>query len=99
MEIQSAKVDGGVNPIVEKLPFALQEKSLSVGSDYKLRHNAPFPPFDAFVEFSSQQARIINDPSFSFTSHADAPPKLTSWKQHKQKEISVHKTDVTYCLL
>ncbi len=111
MELQSAKADGdlpglavldtarGVNPVVEKLPFGLQDRWLSVGSDYKLKYNVPFPPFDVFVEFVSQQARIRNDPSFSFTSRVDTPTKLTSWKQLKQKEISVHKTDVTYCLL
>lgn len=104
MELQSAKADGdlpelvvidtarGVNPVVEKLPFRLQDRWLSVGSDYKLKYYFPFTPFDVFVEFISQQARIRNDPSFSFTSYVDTPTKLTSWKQ---KEISVHKTDVS----
>ncbi len=66
-----------------------------MGSDYKLKYNVPFPPFDVFVEFIRQQARIRNDTSFSFTSCVDAPTKLTSWKQIKQKEILVHKTDVS----
>lgn len=107
MELQSAKADGdlpglavldtarGINPIVLKLPFGLQDRWLSVGSDYKLKHNVPFPPFDVFVNFVSQQARIRNDPSFSFTSWVNAPTKQTSWRQSKPKEISVHKTEVS----
>lgn len=108
MELEAAKADGdlpglyyldtarGINPLVQKLPFSLQEKWLSLGSSYKLRHNIPFPPFEVFVDFIKEQATIRNDPSFRFTTQADVVPKAdkTPWRSTRQKEISVHKTDV-----
>lgn len=62
MELQSAKEEGdltglaffdtarGINPIVQKLPFSIQEKWLSFGSSYKQQQCVPFPPFYEFVE-------------------------------------------------
>ncbi len=79
MEIQAAKQDGylmglsyldtsrGVNPIIQKLPFSLQEKWLTVGSKYKEDYRVYFPPFKFLVDFVSRQAKIRNDPSFSLT--------------------------------
>lgn len=107
-ELEAAKIDGdlpglqyldtsqGINPLVQKLPFNLQEKWLSLGSSYKLQYQVSFPPFEVFVDFVRQQAITRNDPSFKFTGQADVPLKgdKTSWKLSKQKEISVHKTDV-----
>ncbi len=77
MEIQAAKQDGylmglsyldtsrGVNPIIQKLPFSLQEKWLTVGSKYKEDYRVSFPPFNFLVDFVSRQAKIRNYPSFS----------------------------------
>ena len=65
----------GLNPIVEKLPFNLQEKWISQGSDYKLRYNAQFPPFTFFADFVSREAYIRNDPSFTLFSSAATPAK------------------------
>lgn len=56
----------GVNPIVQKLPYNLQEKWVTLGSRYKQTHNVPFPPFSVFVDYIAQQAKIRNDPSFDF---------------------------------
>ncbi len=79
MEIQAAKQDGylmglsyldtssGVNPIIQKLPFSLQEKWLTVGSKYKEDYRVSFPPFKFLVDFVSRQAKIRDDPSFSLT--------------------------------
>lgn len=108
MELEAAKADGdlpglqyldtsrGINPLVQKLPFNLQDKWLSLGSSYKLQYQVSFPPFEVFVDFVRQQAVTRNDPSFKFTGQADAPLKgdKTTWKLNRQKEISVHKTDV-----
>ena len=87
----------GVNPIVRKLPFNLQEKWVSVGASYKRKYCVAYPPFACFVDFVSQEASIRNDPSFDFISHPDTAPrieKMTVWKPHKNREVSVHKTEV-----
>lgn len=108
MELEAAKADGdlpslqyldtarGIYPLVQKLPFNLQEKWLSLGSSYKFQFQVSFPPFGVFVNFIRQQAITRNDPSFKFTGQADAFPKgdKPAWKLSRQKEISVHKADV-----
>ncbi len=100
MELQSAKAERdlpglafldtarGVNPIVQKLPFRLQEKWASVGSGYKRRNHVPYPPFAYFVDFVSQEASIGSDPSFNFVSHIDLNPKMekTAWKPSKHEK-------------
>ena len=60
LELEVAKQDGylqglsyldtarGINPIVEKLPYGLQEKWMTQGSYYKQEHRVPFPPFSVF---------------------------------------------------
>ncbi|KAK2838870.1 hypothetical protein Q7C36_013684 [Tachysurus vachellii] len=82
LELQLAKAEGyspglvfldtahGVNPIVEKLPYFLQERWISHASKYKVDYDATFPPFSTFSTFVREQARIRNDPSFSFLSAA-----------------------------
>lgn len=110
MELEAAKVDGdlpglqyldtarGINPLVQKLPFNLQEKWLSLGSSYKLQYHVSFPPFEVFADFVRQQAITRNDPSFKFTGQVDAPLKgdKPAWRLNRQREISVHKTDVLH---
>lgn len=63
LELQLAKAEGyspglafldtacGVNPIVEKLPYSLQERWISHASKYKVDFNATFPPFSTFSNF------------------------------------------------
>lgn len=63
MELQSARAEGdlpglsfldtarGVNPIVQELPFRLQEKWASVGASYKWKKCVPCRPFAYFVDF------------------------------------------------
>ncbi|XP_073499054.1 uncharacterized protein [Phyllobates terribilis] len=102
MEVQVAKCEDdlqglayldtakGVNPIVQKLPYNLQERWLTHSSTYKYQHNVPFPPFSAFVDFVCQQARIRNDPSFVFVmSYATPSPAANLRKE----SVAVHKTD------
>lgn len=109
MEIELAKAEGylpglsyldtarGINPIVQKLPFNLQEKWLSHGSSYKERYGVSFPPFEVLVDFISQQARIRNDPGFNFSSQTYSLHKAekTSWKSSKSREVSVNKINVS----
>ncbi|XP_055071017.2 uncharacterized protein [Misgurnus anguillicaudatus] len=104
-ELQAAKQDGylpgltyldtarGINPIVEKLPYFLQEKWLSHGMKYKEQYNATFPPFWYFVNFVCYEAKARNDPSFMTA----GPPKSEKFlsKQAQRMPISVHKIDVS----
>lgn len=109
MEMQCAKAEGdllglsfldtarGVNPIIQKLPYNLQEKWITVGTNYKRQNGVTYPPFSVFVDFVTQEANARNDPSFQFGPQADSPPKPDKlpWTPNRQKEISVHKTDVS----
>ncbi|KAM9316433.1 LOW QUALITY PROTEIN: uncharacterized protein PAF06_007453 [Gastrophryne carolinensis] len=56
----------GVNPIVVKLPYSLQEKWATSVSRYKRAHDVTFPPFIHFCRFIDEQAQIRNDPSLDF---------------------------------
>ncbi|KAK3101561.1 hypothetical protein FSP39_004496 [Pinctada imbricata] len=54
----------GVNLIVAKLPYQLQEKWTTEASRYKEEHDTAFPPFHVFASFLEKMARRKNDPSF-----------------------------------
>lgn len=56
----------GVNLIVNKLPYQLQEKWTNEASRYKEQHNLAFPPFHFFASFLERMARVKND-HLSFT--------------------------------
>lgn len=105
MEIQGAKEEGfltgltyldtarGIGPIIEKLPYGIQEKWLTVGSRFKEEYKGLFPPFDYFTSFICNEARRRNDPSFMFSRSTErtheVPPRSFGSK------ISVHKTDIS----
>lgn len=75
LEVESAKAGGhlpglayldtarGVNPIVEKLPYGLQERWISQGSKYKDEHHVSFPPFRFFVKFICSQVSCFPHPA------------------------------------
>ncbi|XP_039534522.1 uncharacterized protein LOC120483523 [Pimephales promelas] len=109
MEIQGAKEDGyltglsyldtsrGIAPIVEKLPYGLQDKWVTSGSWYKENNHGHFPPFEFFCNFLCSEAKKRNDPSFMYQSSATTPmkPDRSIVKSfHSNKLISVHKTDL-----
>lgn len=108
-EIQAAMQDGdlmglsyldtpwGVNPIIQKLPFSLQEKWLTVGSKYKEDYRVSFPPFKFLVGFVCQQAKMCNDPSFSLTSiHEESQrPNKQLNKPTFPTAVATHKTRVS----
>lgn len=76
MEIKGAKEDGcltglsyldtsrGIGPIVDKLPFGLQDKWVSTGSWYKEKNHGHFPPFEYFCNFVCHEAKKRKNPSF-----------------------------------
>ncbi|KAJ8364812.1 hypothetical protein SKAU_G00136430 [Synaphobranchus kaupii] len=109
-EIQGAKEDGyltglayldtsrGIGPIVEKLPYQLQEKWLTSGTRHKEQTGGRFPPFHYFCNFVSQEAKRRNDPSFMYQSCTTTATKQDqhSWKNaNANKPILVNKTDVS----
>ncbi|XP_040908610.1 uncharacterized protein LOC121191510 [Toxotes jaculatrix] len=108
LELECAKEDGslpglayldtarGVKQIVEKLPFNLQEKWASVGSQYKEDHGVAFPPFFVFSKFVQKQARIKNDPSFTMSAtNSQVPSRSEKPSQFSRKaSVMVHKTDI-----
>lgn len=105
-ELQAAKQDGylpgltyldnarGINPIVEKLPYFLQEKWLSHSMKYKEQYNASFPPFWYFVSFVCYDAKTRNDPSFTIAGPLKGE-KFLSKQTHQRMPISIHKFDVS----
>lgn len=85
----------GVNPIVENLPYGLQEKWIATGTKYKEEHKVAFPSFNIFSKFVRQQAKIRNDPSFAIMPPANASfKKEKSFKSNNRQVINVHKTDI-----
>ncbi|XP_072898117.1 uncharacterized protein [Hemitrygon akajei] len=109
MEIQGAKEDGhsaglvyldtptGIRQLVDKLPFGLQDRWLSVASDYKEEHKGQFPPFEYFTRFVCKEAKKRNDPSLigpgSSTIYTK-PDKSTSNNSNITKPVSALKTEV-----
>lgn len=82
----------GINPIVEKLPYGLQEKWINAGSQYKDQYKVAFPPFAFFSQFVRNHARTRNDPSFTFSSCGQPQPTKKELKSRTQ--VSVRKTEV-----
>lgn len=59
-----------VNPIIEKLPFNLQERWITHGAKFKEDYHVSFPPFGFFVRFICDQARIRKIPVFRYVCSA-----------------------------
>lgn len=110
LEIDSVKSEGyipgllyldtarGIHPIVEKLPFGLQEKWMTHRTRYKQEHFVSFPPFSVFAAFIRNEASMRNDPSF----RSSAPQTLVSSKadhylgrrNRTRAPVSVNRTEV-----
>ncbi|XP_073714235.1 uncharacterized protein [Misgurnus anguillicaudatus] len=88
----------GINPILEKLPYSIQEQWISKGSRYKREHCVAYPPFSVFVDFVCEQAEMRNDPSFFLSTSSTA--FFRGEKQHPSKiwkpnaPFSVNRTEV-----
>ncbi|GAA6111701.1 uncharacterized protein LOC125145101 [Tachysurus ichikawai] len=106
MEIQGAKEDGyltglsyldtsrGIAPLVDKLPYGLQDKWVTSGSCYKEQNYGRFPPFEYFCNFVCFEARNRNDPMHQSSATTTAKPDRTIVKSFQtNKAITVHKTD------
>ncbi|XP_075431502.1 uncharacterized protein LOC142468808 [Ascaphus truei] len=90
----------GVRPILEKLPYNLQERWISQGSKYKREKQVAFPPFSFFLSFIREEARTRNDPSFILgeqTIHSASSlrnERPVARYSNTQTPISVHWMDV-----
>jgi len=81
----------GVRPIVNKLPFGLQEKWTSQASKYKSKYHVSFPPFSYFVKWIKEVCSVKNDPAFAYETTAvekDRRPRNTS------NPVYARKTDI-----
>ncbi|XP_076084371.1 uncharacterized protein LOC143055113, partial [Mytilus galloprovincialis] len=86
----------GINPVIEKLPYGLQEKWITRASRYKSNHGVAFPPFTELSAFISEISKIKNDPGLIFGSKVTpntkgAAPRFTSYPKTK---VGTHKTAV-----
>lgn len=105
MKVQGAKEEGyltglsyldtarGIGPIIEKLPYGIQEKWLTVGSKFKEESKGQFPPFYYFTSFICNEACRRNDPSFMFSRSYEKAHEAPS--RSFGNKISVHKTNVS----
>ncbi|KAI2647747.1 4-hydroxy-tetrahydrodipicolinate synthase [Labeo rohita] len=79
----------GLKPIVEKLPYSLQERWITEGFRYEEEHNVPFPPFIIFSRFVRQQAK-----KFSSNTHKSVHQNRKGSRQ--KVPVHVHKTDLHF---
>ncbi|KAL1252709.1 hypothetical protein QQF64_017402 [Cirrhinus molitorella] len=105
-ELQAAKEDKylaglsyldtsrGIRPIIEKLPYNLQEKWLYLGTRYKHEHFVSFPPFSVLVNFIATEARARTDPSFSFFTQVPVE-RLSKWEKPTKPSVYVHKAQIS----
>ncbi|KAK3100574.1 hypothetical protein FSP39_022032 [Pinctada imbricata] len=85
----------GVSPIICKLPKKLQDKWTTRAFQYKQSHKeVNFPPFTYFLTFLREMAMMYNDPSFSYTQHAQGKGVWQNAAREKKPFVS-KKTDVT----
>ena len=76
----------GVNPIICKLPYGLQEKWTTKAMDYKQTFRVPYPPFSFFAKFIRDLAKMKNDPSFLYESQPQGKPNAAS--SNSEKSVS-----------
>ncbi|XP_047447617.1 uncharacterized protein LOC125012056 [Mugil cephalus] len=96
--IRAVHVNRGIGPIVDKLPYGLQEKWVLSGSWYKEENNGCFPPFSYFCNFVCHEAKKRNDPSFIRQSsgvNLTKPERSPVKSFNTNKPVTVHKTDVS----
>ena len=68
----------GILPIINKLPYNLQEKWTTQASNYKKNHNVSYPPFTFLVQFLQDMSRIRNDPGFQYEVQSKPKNKQSS---------------------
>ena len=90
----------GVNPIICKLPYGLQEKWTTKAMNYKQTFRVPYPPFSFFAKFIRDLAKMKNDPSFFYESQPQGKPSAASSNAEKSvskrnsQQVKVEKTEI-----
>jgi hypothetical protein len=56
----------GVTPIINKLPYGLQEKWISQAAKYEKQFDVPFPPFGFLINFIRELSTMKNDPGLQY---------------------------------
>ncbi|XP_071138882.1 uncharacterized protein [Mytilus edulis] len=86
----------GVLPIVDKLPYNIQEKWTTRASQYKLRNNVPFPPFSYLVQFIREVSAVKNDPAFIYSNTETSFSRKNETRKvnHGATSVFNRKTDV-----
>nr|XP_034318941.1 uncharacterized protein LOC105335138 [Crassostrea gigas] len=97
----------GINPIVNKLPYGLQEKWTTRASMYKKQYKVPFPPLSVFIDFIRDMSEVKNDPAFVYDNPRIAPSstpacgnrrdsilnRKTYVQQETMKRCPIHKAE------
>lgn len=82
----------GVLPIINKLPYNIQEKWTMRAANYKKQHSVSFPPFSLVLNFVKEISKIRNDPSFSYLYEQQAQkPNIGSRPALSQKPVIARK--------
>ena len=85
----------GVLPILNKLPYNIQEKWTTRASHYKREKQVTFPPFTFFVKFIRELSQIKNDPSFAYDQTIQTKKVFNNDKPAFRTAISVRKTEIS----
>jgi hypothetical protein len=68
----------GILPIIQKLPYGLQEKWTTRAVRYKKVHETVFPPFSEFIDFIQEISYIKNDAGFIYETNNNVEKQSSS---------------------
>ena len=85
----------GVNQILNKLPYYLQQKWMDRASKYKHLHNVTYPPFGEFATFLREMSNRYNDPSLTIPQVEQPSSHVTNRALNQKQPVYVRKTGVT----
>ena len=82
----------GVTPIINKLPYGLQEKWISQAAKYKKQFDVPFPPFGFLINFIRELSTMKNDPALQYecSEPSSVPKKGQRESKGTKGSLSVH---------
>ncbi|XP_060602183.1 uncharacterized protein LOC132755332 [Ruditapes philippinarum] len=86
----------GVRPILEKLPFHIQNKWMYRATNYKRANQVLYPPFSVFCTFLDEISTMFNDPGLSVSyvkSNERKPSQNQTFSVRSQNQtVNVRKT-------
>lgn len=91
----------GVTPIVNKLPYNLQERWTTSAIKYMERNHVHYPPFSHFAQFLREQSKIRNNPSFAYNviqSQQSTPRAASSQITSRKTDLDSQERNIdTFC--